>query len=220
MKEKEREELLASLHEIRAGQAMDPLQNEAADEGEYITALTDIADLLREKAQGAPPLSSDPVAAMLGLVPDPERALDSNALKRARKNAGLSASQLAERLTARGWEVQAGEVFRWENRSTSNVPPALIAAIAEETRTVTELLTTSTAVRTEDEALASVRKTPGFQKLVDRWARIQDMSRELAASALESRLLATAHRGDHPDSSQMLRSLEALVETVERTKGP
>lgn len=216
MKKNERDELLANLRAVRAEHATNLHQPEQSDEEEYVAALTDVADLLWEKAHGAPPLSSDPVAAMLGLVPDPERTLNGKALTRARKNARLTTSQLAERLASRGWDVQTRDVFRWENRSTSDVAPALIEAIADETGTATERLITNTARNTEHEALTAVRQTSTFQKLVDRWAKLQGVSQALAASALESRMLATVHRGDHPDSDQLLQSLEALVSAMER----
>lgn len=41
------------------------------------------------------------------------------------------------------------------------------------------------------------------------------MSRALAASALESRMRATIHRGDRPNADQLMQSLDALVTAVE-----
>src|ERR1700674_5320284 len=69
------------------------------------SSLTEVADLMWEAGHGAPPLNADPVAAMLGLIPDPQVGLDSRALSRARKNAKLKPSDISERLLARGWDV-------------------------------------------------------------------------------------------------------------------
>jgi len=211
-----RNELLADLSAACAERGSD----RAELTEEEVVSLVEIADLLWETAHGAPPLDSDPVAAMLGLVANPGCALDPKALTRARKNAGLTVSQLADRLTTRGWEVQAGDVFRWENQSSMEIVPALITAIAEETDTAMERLTpTSGATTAEPEWLTAVTETPAFQKLVERWVKLQGVPRALAVSALESRMNATVHRGSRPDTKQLLQSLNTLVTALEREAG-
>jgi transcriptional regulator with XRE-family HTH domain len=221
MTKDERDEALANLLDARAGDVTDtglpPLGEEDRAE---VKSLIEVADLLWEAGHGAPPLESDPVAAMLGLIPDPRYALDAKALARARKSARLKASELASRLVARGWDVQARDVFRWENQSAADVSPALIKAMAEETGTSVDRLTTSRQTSSEHEAVTAVTRSPKFERLVERWALIQRMPRALAASALESRMLATVHRGDRPDADQLLRSLEALVTAVESGDEP
>ncbi len=180
----------------------------------------EVADLMWEVGHGAPPLNADPVAAMLGLIPDPRIGLDSGALSRARKNAKLKPSDIAERLHARGWDVGARDVFRWENQTQSDVGPALIRAIAEVIGVGPEQLTTDGGSSAEREAFSSVFSSRRFEALVDRWARLHSMSRSLAASALQSRMLATVHRGDRPDDEQMLESLDALISALEKEQGP
>lgn len=216
MTKDERGEALASLLEARAGNVRGGSRPSLSEDDRVeVESLIEVADLLWEAGHGAPPLKSDPVAALLGLNPDPRCALDPKALARARKNARLKASELADRLVARGWEVQGRDVFRWENQSATDVAPALIKAIAEETGTNIDLLTMSQPSAVEHEVVAAVTRSPGFEGLVDRWARFQGVSRALAASALESRMLATVHRGDRPDAEQLLQSLDALVTAVE-----
>lgn len=217
MTKDERDEVLANLLEARAGRVTGKDQPVLSEEDRAeVESLIEVADLLWEAGHGgAPPLKSDPVAAMLGLIPDPLCALDPKALARARKNARLKPSELADRLVGRGWDVQVRDVFRWENQSTADVAPALIKAIAEETNTSVDRLTKSREATAEHEAIAAVTRSPGFERLVERWARIQGVSRALAASALESRMLATVHRGDRPDADQLMQSLDALVTTVE-----
>lgn len=216
MNNNEREELRAHLRALHADRAEDSRQMGLADQDEYAAALTDMADLLWESAQGAPPLEHDPVAAMLGLVPDAARGLDGSGLAQARKNAGLSASQLAERLRTRGWKVQTGDVFRWENRAAPNVAPALIEAIADELGIAATRLIADNTRSPEHDLVAAARQSSEFADLVDRWASLQNQSPQTAASALESRMLATVHRGDRPDLGQMLRALRVLIESVEK----
>ena len=217
MREPERDRLIGEL--IANPHNRDQLIRDAdlSDrEREQISAIGDTADLLWLAAHGAPALARDPVAAMLGLVPDRECSLDVRALTLARKRSGLTVSDLAVRLRERGWDVQKSDVFRWETRSARDVAPALIQAIADilDVR-VDGLISTPDSSATKDQ-LADVRHHPLFEQLVDRWARIQHISHAVAAAALETRMAATVHRGERPDPDQLLRSLEALVLSVEQ----
>lgn len=177
--------------------------------------LLDIADLLWEASHGAPPLEQDPVAAMLGLVPDSTRSLNNAALKEAMKTAGLKTSSLAEKLSARGWEVANRDVFNWQARNDAIVPPALIQAIAEVTGTAVEKLIVDRGESPTHRALQSVTASPTFKALAERWARLRGTSFSLGASALESQLATSVFRGSHPSEEQMLASLEALIDALE-----
>lgn len=184
---------------------------------EELAGLVGTADALWLSAQGAPALEDDPVAAMLGLVPDGECRLGSAALSRARKRARLNISDVAARLRQRGWEFDKSDVFRWETRTATDVPPAVVQAIADilGTPVVEDLISASSPASLPDH-LAAVRRHPRFEQLVDRWAQARQVPRAVAAATLESRMLATVHRGEHPDAEQLLRSLDALVASVER----
>jgi len=183
-----------------------------------IAVLLDTADTLWLSAHGAPTLEDDPVAAMLGVVPDPECRLDSSALSRARKRARLTVSDVAERLRERGWEFDKRDAFRWETRTAADVPPAVVQAIADILGTpVNDLITAAPPLSLPDH-LAAVRRHPLFEQLVDRWARVQRVSPAVAIATLESRMLATVHRGEQPDTEQLLRSLDALVTSVEQAE--
>lgn len=102
-------------------------------EWEEITQLALIERELRDGAE-APPLERDRVAAMLGLVADPALQLNPAGLKRHRQRAGLTLSQVAGRLAARGWDITQRDIFRWENQSSADVPPAVIEALAQVVR--------------------------------------------------------------------------------------
>jgi len=179
--------------------------------------LLDVDDLVWESNHGAPPLQSDPVAAMLGLVPDPSFRLDSTAFTQLCSRSGVKPAKLAERLRARGWDVNAADVFRWQMSVASEVSPALIRAIAEEIRTTPDKLAAAPvgqqgALDTLADLVAATRR---FGDLVQRFALAQRISPSMAQSVLRTRVLATAQRGREPEVEQMLESLEALVRALE-----
>jgi transcriptional regulator with XRE-family HTH domain len=207
----ERDELLRRVLDERvAGGPLVPVPDNSELED-----LVEVADLLWEAGQGAPPLQDDPIAAMLGLVPDPNQALDPKALKSARMKAGLSPSQLAQRLTERGWEVNQAKVAGWEGRSSDEVHPALIKAIAEETQTSIDRLTTKREATSHGKTIAAVVRSDRFADLKARWARLRGVPSEMAESMLVSRMNAAVHRGDHPSEEQLLANLEALLGAIE-----
>jgi hypothetical protein len=185
------------------------------DQRSEISALLAVADLLWEEAHGAPPLADDPVAAMLGLVPDPTRSLDPRALARATRSAGIKPSDLAQALTERGWKVSTGDVFNWQTKGSQEVSPALIQAIAEITGSTIDSLTVDLGASPASVELRAVTDTPRFKALVVRWAQLRRTSPDLATSALTARLATSVHRGGQPDADQMLNSLEALVAALE-----
>lgn len=200
---KERERILREAH----------LSSENTEE---LTALTDTADTLWLSAQDAPPLENDPVAALLGLVPDQSCVIDSKALSRVRKRARMTVSDVAKRLQGRGWEFSKSDVLRWEMRTAADVPPAVVQALAEVLGIEVESLISTSAPDTVTPQIAAVRKHPLFENLVNRWAEAMHVSTTVAASALEGRMLTTVHRGERPDTEQLVRSLEALVTSIER----
>lgn len=202
--DRQRNKLLAALSDEERAEAM---------------SLLDVADLIWEAGHGAPPLEDDPVAAMLGLIADPHYQLSSKALTRARTSAKVKPTDLASRLKQRGWDVTASDVFRWETRATNEVSPALVRAIAEVLHTDPDRLAMDAQARTSSQPtlahLTAVTSSARFQALTKRLARLEGVTEKMAVSLLESRMLATVHRGDHPDSDQLLASLEALIRALE-----
>jgi hypothetical protein len=187
------------------------------DRRDEVLKLLAAGDLVWEAAHTAPPLEKDPVAAMLGVVPDPNFQLDAKALTRACQASRVKPTALASSLSARGWKVDTSDVFRWQTRSAPDIPPALINAIAQELRTDPARLVAR--VRPQATSLLGVAEdvvaTQRFHDIVRRFAKVRRMSAEMAESAMKSRMLATVHRGDIPDKEQMLASLESLVHALE-----
>lgn len=83
-----------------------------------------LLDAARQAAEDytPPPLETDPLAVALGLVPEPGRRLSGSRLKGARTKRRLQASQLADLLAARGWDVCTKTVFRWEQAARRSRP--------------------------------------------------------------------------------------------------
>jgi transcriptional regulator with XRE-family HTH domain len=211
MNDPRREDNLASLLDDHVTGADLQHRSVTAEESE----LLDIADLLWEAEQGAPPLNQDPVAAMLGLVPDNRRSLDADALKKALQSAGVQVSELARRLGLRGWDVTTRDVFNWQTKSNASVPPALIQAISEILGKPADSLTVDLGESPNHRVVRSVTSSEAFQALAERWARLRHTTQALGASALESKLATSVYRGDDPDEAQMLASLEELVSALE-----
>lgn len=181
-----------------------------------VTELAELDDLVYASAKGAPPLESDPVAAMLGLVPDPSFRLDATVFARHCSRKKVRPSMLAERLQARGWAIDAGDVFRWQSGIVSDVSPALVRVLAEELRTSPESLVAPFAGQTAlDTVIDRVTSTSAFKELATRFAQAGNIPLGMAQATLRTRMLSTVRRGDEPESQQMLDVLEALVSALE-----
>ena len=215
MNSNDRDEEIAKILDARAGQsALASGAPNLAGRPE-LRGLLEAADIAWASQQGAPPLADDPVAAMLGLVPDAEMELDGKALSGARKQGRLTVSALAQRVAARGWDVTSKDVFAWENGRNLPCVPALIKALAEETGVGADRLRRTRGADPERARFAALVGSDAFKRLAQRWARVQGTTVKLAASALESRMLVAVHRGGAPDPAVLLESLEAMVSAVE-----
>ena len=216
---RERDALLESLRSRT-------LAGETADLYAQAFRTVRAADLLSADAHRAPALADDPIAAVLGLVPDDDYQLDPRTLKRAREAARLEPTTFARALAARGWKVSTRDVFNWESKGAPSVSPALVRAAAEVLGTDPDKLTQQATRIAESKPPQAVlvakaaQASPRFTSLVARFARLQGIPTRMAASALSSRMIATVQRGDHPDADQMLTSIEALIEALETPDEP
>lgn len=194
--------------------------NDQDDSASLDPESAEIAELLRITAHGAPPLANDPIAAMLGLIPDSSCRLDSGRLKVARKRAGAKPSEVANQLRRRGWDYATRNVTRWETSSheAASLPPAVVQAVAMILGVDVSSIVVTGGVESPDSRFAVVKQDGRFLELATRWARAQRISFEAAFAALDSRMMATVHRGDEPDVEQTLASLDALVSAVEQSR--
>lgn len=203
-----------------AGRAQSPPDLAGLPEADAaeIGALFHAAELLW-LADAAPPIEDDPVAAMLGLVPDASLALDPKKVERVRKRTHLKPSAIADKLNARGWEITPSEVFDWQRHAHPDVPPALIDALADVLGTSPEALTSSYEETIMQPAINEVLEDSRFEALVARWGQLSGMAPVSARSSLKTKMLATVRRGDHLTANQWFGVLEALVEAKEKPKG-
>ncbi len=175
-----------------------------------------LVDAARQAAEvyTPPPLEADPLALALGLVPDPGRRLSGMRLKKARMKRHLQTSQLADLLAARGWDASTKTVFRWERAGSTEIAPALLAAVAEVLRIPAEELTAGAGdhdlATTEIQAAVA---TSQFAGLARRWAKTSGQSLADARAGLQ-RLMAvtTARRGRHLTAGEWLAVLEDFIE--------
>ncbi|MFG6280597.1 hypothetical protein [Microbacterium sp. 5K110] len=184
----------------------------SAEEAAHLDALVFTADAAWLATQGAPPLDEDPVAAMLGLVPDRECSLDPRSFTRARQHARIAPSALAQRLKLRGWDPSTADVVRWQN-AAADVPPALVQAIADELAVAVDALIQPPDAATD--RFEAIRRAPAFEDIVARWARVRHIALAVARAELDSRMAATVYRGQLPDTDQVLSALDTLVRSVE-----
>ena len=215
----DRDDEIAEILDARNGRSVLDSGASFAERDPELRGLLEAADLAWASQQHAPPLADDPVAAMLGLVPDPEFELDGKALASARKRSGLTVSSRASLLAERGWEVSGKDVFAWESGRGAPRGPALINALAQETSVDADRLRRRVSEDPERATLAAVIGSAAFKSLAERWARLQGTTAALAASALESRMLVAVHRGGAPDEEVLLDSLEAMISAIEGAEG-
>lgn len=185
------------------------------DEWARVNELASIERELRLSTAAAPPLHLDKTAAFLGLVPDPASQLDPRQVKTARNRAGLKPTAVAEQLTARGWDIAARDIFRWENQPGTDTPPALIEAIAAVLGTRCDDL-----VRAHSTSPAGLsEENPAVQKLVERFATVSRLDWMAAFTRLNAVAAASVHRGERPRDDDLLHRLDLYVTAMEERRG-
>lgn len=164
-----------------------------------------------------PPIEADPTAQLLGLVADPTRELDPNALRRARQARNVGPEALAARLRARGWSTRPLDIITWESRGAPSVVPAIIAAIAEELVVDPTSLTRVLQERPLSR-LVTLKDRADVKALVGRLARFQHTTAAEAIAFLERSATSFAYRGT-PDDDQYIKTLASFVDVLERRDG-
>jgi transcriptional regulator with XRE-family HTH domain len=181
-----------------------------------LDGLMDTAKLMWIADIALPTLEQDRTAALLGLLPD--QPLEQRELARVRKNRKMTVTDLAERLSRRGWEVSSKTVYGWETGTPPVLSPALLSAVAEELETETAALT-SAAASGASGILSRLKTTDAYVQVVQRMAALRRISFDAADGQLSANALSAVYRGDAADETQMIKSLEALVTSLEFRAG-
>ena len=158
----------------------------------------------------APPLEQDPVAAMLGLVPDPNLVVDGSAIKRLRGNTPVS--QIAASLRAYGWDVSAADVRDWQARPGVVLTPALLERLARVLGVTVERITRRAGAQVAPEVASS----PRWHNLVARFAAVLNLAPGAAQPRLVGALAGARYRNESPES--YLEAAEAYVAALEKSR--
>lgn len=178
------------------------------EEWDEVRQLAKVENLL--SIRQAPPLEQDPVAAMLGLIPDPNVVVDGSAIKRLRGK--VSVSQIAARLQASGWDVSAADVRDWQARPGVVLPPALLERLANVMGVTVEGITR----RAGSLVAADVATSPRWHSLVARFAALLNVSPGAAQPRLVGALVGARYRNESPES--YLEAAEAYVAALENSR--
>lgn len=157
-----------------------------------------------------PPLEQDPVAAMLGLIPDPNLVVDGSAIKRLRGK--VSVSQIAARLQEYGWEVSAADVRDWQARPGVVLAPALLERLANVLGVTVEGITRRAGALVAPEVATS----PRWHSLVARFAALLNVEPGAAQPRLVGALAVARYRNESAES--FLEAAEAYVTALEKSR--
>jgi len=217
--------LAAHRHGLTLNTALDP------DEQQLVNDLLPWLDAFQDAAEqtiaetpsisGTPAApetvrADDPVALMLGLVPDPNTVVDGRKLAQARKHAKLNLGQLLDRLRTRGWNVATNEGLHWELDQTA-LPPALVTAIADELAVNDTALLATPKSGSELHDLFDDARISAF--LAD-WAAETGRDADALRQRASSTLAAAAHRNRTAGSVDalldVLRTLRAIPDFLDK----
>lgn len=202
-------EEMAALVDALVSDPWTPRPASASDEEwDEAMQLAKVESLL--SAQQAPPLEQDPVAAMLGLIPDPNLVVDGSAIRRLRGN--VPVSQIADRLQAYGWAVSAADVRDWQVRSGVVLAPALLERLANVLGVTVERITRRSGALVAPEVATS----PRWQSLLVRLGALLNVAPGAAQPRLVGALASARYRNESPES--YLEAAEAYVEALEKSR--
>jgi transcriptional regulator with XRE-family HTH domain len=159
----------------------------------------------------APLLSEDPLAVALGLAPQETPVLAGTALKAARQHAGLKVAALAQRLTAAGHSVKAGQLMRWEIAKSVPIEAGVLSSIAR------ILHVDEAQLRAAKDQSSSLALSTQFRDLARRFSRVTGLDFLAAQTLLLAKNATTARRGSAYDDEHSLAALTAFVESRERS---
>jgi len=181
------------------------VSNEEWDEARQLAEVENLLSI-RE----APPLEQDRVAAMLGLIPDPNLVVDGSAIKRLRGK--VPVSQIAARLQTYGWDVSAADVRDWQARPGVVLAPALLERLANVMGTTVEGITRRAGTVIDPDVAAS----PRWHSVVARLAALLNVAPGVAQPRLAGALAGARYRNESAES--YLEAAESYVAALEKSR--
>jgi transcriptional regulator with XRE-family HTH domain len=160
----------------------------------------------------APPRAQDPIAAALGLVAGPDDVLGAARFKNSRAHSGLDIKDVADRLSARGWNVDVAQVFRWQ-RGDTTMTPALLTALADILATSPDSLRPHPAGR-KAPRVADLLDDAVIAAFVREWAQQTDRAPSDVRAEASRTLVSLNYRNESSASRDgvlaVLRALRSL----------
>jgi hypothetical protein len=178
-------------------------------------SITDSASVpTDEELAHAPPLETDPIALALGLVAGPDDILDALRFKTARNRSRLDIKAVADRLNRRGWSITVKQVYGWQ-RSNSQLPPALLAALADTLAVSPSSLRARRSAARPHDVIPQLLDDEVIAAFLAEWAqeagRTPDAVRAQAERTLAGASFRNESRATREDLLAVLRALRRLA---------
>ncbi len=201
------------------GPWLEALQARGDDRSDHAGDPSGDPSVLEDETGGShePVRGDDPVALMLGLVPEPDSRLDGRRLTDARQRAGLDLREFVLRLQARGWQVTVKQAYAWE-RTGATLAPALVGAVAQELGTQGSVLIAGAAVGA---SLPDLLDEPRVAAFMQAWAADLRLDRGDLGEQVGRALAGAGRRNRGEDSVDallgVLQVLRALPDFPSRS---
>jgi transcriptional regulator with XRE-family HTH domain len=165
-------------------------------------------------AYEVPHLADDPVAARLGLVPQPEVTLAGPSVAAARRRRGLDLAGLAAIIDEHGTTISIRDLSRLERIPATAVPAATAQALAAALGVPVDALSPAGA-RPDDGGLSAFLASAAFRDEVFGWAERHAQAPQVVAVRARQRLRSVRFRGGREGSAeQWLALLRAVLDDL------
>ncbi len=178
------------------------------DRAEATAALGWLRDLWRTAtpAYAVPDLTDDPVAARLGLVPQPQVTVAGPVVAAARRRRGLDLAGLAATVGEHGTTISIRDLSRLERNPAAAVPAWTAQALAAALRVPVDALRPADA-RPDDRGLSAFLVSAAFHDEVFGWADRHAREPQAVAARARQQLRSVRFRGGKEGSPEQWLSL-------------
>jgi hypothetical protein len=188
-----------------------------ADRAEATATLDWLRDLWRTNTPGykVPDLADDPVAARLGLVPDPKIPVAGPAVAAARHRRGLDLAGLAAVVGEHGIAISIRDLSRLERTPTTALPAGTARALAAALGVPVDALNPEGA-RPDDRGLSEFLTSAAFHQEVFGWADRHGQDPPAVAAKAKKRLRSVRFRGaGHGSTEEWLALLRSILDQLD-----